>query len=157
MNREIEEIKEGFYMRYLKLKLELSTLESEIDVMKKKYDQELYSGCHEVKGIDYSKSPVSKDTKDITSFYEDFILLGKKIRKKEEYKKKLNDAIAAMEKDFKEYAEEFNDVEMKLFIEAYIYKKPLNQIYIKRNNGEWYSYIQIKRINAKLKKKINIF
>lgn len=157
MNREIEEIKEGFYMRYLKLKLELSTLESEIDVMKKKYDQELYSGCHEVKGIDYTKSPVSKDTKDITSFYEDFILLGKKIRKKEEYKEKLNDAIAAMEKDFKEYAEEFNDVEMKLFIEMHVYGKKLNQILIKKNNQEYYSLRQIKRFNQNLKKKLKNF
>lgn len=144
-------------MRYLKLKLELSTLESEINVMKKKYDQELYSGCHNVKGIDYAQAPVLKETKDIHSFYNDFISLGKDIREKEEYKSKLENALESMEKDFKEYAEEFNDVEMKIFIEAYIYKKPLNQIYIKRNNGEWYSYIQIKRINAKLKKKINIF
>ncbi|MCM1259640.1 MAG: hypothetical protein NC182_01690 [Prevotella sp.] len=144
-------------MRYLKLKLELSTLEQELNVMKKKYNQELYSGCHNLKGIDYAQAPVLKETKDINTFYQDFISLSKEISVKEEYKSKIENALESMEKDFKEYAEEFNDVEMKLFVEMYIYGKRLNQVLIRKNSQEYYSLRQIKRFHQNLKKKLKNF
>lgn len=153
-DRGMQEIKEGFYMRYLKLKLELITLEQEIEVYKKKYDQELYSGMHNVSAIDYTKVSIPKQTKEINEFYQDFINLGKEIRKKEEYLTAIKVAVNKMEADFKKYAENFNDLEMKLFIELYIYKKPISQIILLKSNDERYSYRQLTRIHKNLRKKM---
>ena len=155
--RGMQEIKEGFYMRYLKLKLELATLEQEIEVYKKKYDRELYSGMHNVSAIDYTKVSIPKQTKEINEFYQDFINLGKEIRKKEEYLTAIKVAVNKMEADFKEYAEKFNDLEMKIFIEMYIYKKPLVQVALFKNDGQRYSYRQVRRLHNNLKKKFENF
>lgn len=156
-DRGIQEIKESFYMRYLKLKLELATLEQEIEVYKKRYDQELYSGMKDVSGVDYSKIVLPKQSKDINEFYQNFINLGKEIRKKEEYLTAIKVAVNKMEADFKEYAEKFNDLEMKIFIEMYIYKKPLVQIALFKSDGQRYSYRQVRRLHNNLKKKFENF
>lgn len=152
-DKGLQEIKEGFYMRYLKLKLELDTLEQEIEVFKQKYDKELYSGVKDVSAIDYSKVSLPKQPKDINEFYQEFINLGKEIREKENYRNTLKNAIEKIETDFKEYAQKFNDLEMKIFIEMYIYQKPLSQIILLKNNDERYSYRQVRRIHNNLKKK----
>lgn len=67
-DKGLQEIKEGFYMRYLKLKLELDTLEQEIEVFKQKYDKELYSGMKDVSGVDYSKIVLPKQPKKLMNF-----------------------------------------------------------------------------------------
>lgn len=153
-DRGMQEIKEGFYMRYLKLKLELITLEQEIEVYKKKYDQELYSGMHNVSAIDYTKVSIPKQTKEINEFYQNFINLGKEIREKENYRNILKNVIEKIEIDFKKYAQNFNDLEMKLFVELYIYKKPISQIILLKSNDERYSYRQLSRIHKNLRKKM---
>ena len=66
----------------------------------------------------------------------------------------INSIISQIEKDFKEYAQNFNDVEMKVFISYFIDKKPLNQILIPKSNNEWYSYKQILRIHKKICEKL---
>ena len=92
-DKGFQEIKEDFYKRYLKLKLELDTLEQEIEVFKQKYDKELYSGMKDVSGVDYSKIVLPKQSKDINEFYQNFINLGKEIREKENYRNILKDVI----------------------------------------------------------------
>lgn len=150
----MDEIKEYFYKRYLKLKLELSTLEKEIDVYKKKYNEEIYSGCKDVKAIDYSKIRMIQETEEINAFYKDLIQNRNIINQKENYKSNLIGTIKKMEDDFKKFSKNFNDIEMEVFIQFFIRNKPLNQILIKKSNGEFYSYIQIKRIKKKISKKI---
>lgn len=156
-DKGLQEIKEDFYKRYLKLKLELDTLEQEIEVFKQKYDKELYSGMKDVSGVDYSKIVLPKQSKDINEFYQNFINLGKEIREKENYRNILKNVIEKIEIDFKKYAQNFNDLEMKLFIELYIYKKPLVQIALFKSDGQRYSYRQIRRLHNNLKKKFENF
>lgn len=156
-DKGLQEIKEDFYKRYLKLKLELDTLEQEIEVFKQKYDKELYSGMKDVSGVDYSKIVLPKQSKDINEFYQNFINLGKEIREKENYRNILKNVIEKIEIDFKKYAEKFNDLEMKIFIEMYIYKKPLVQIALFKSDGQRYSYRQIRRLHNNLKKKFENF
>lgn len=156
-DKGLQEIKEDFYKRYLKLKLELDTLEQEIEVFKQKYDKELYSGIKDVSGVDYSKIVLPKQSKDINEFYQNFINLGKEIREKENYRNILKDVIEKIEIDFKKYAQNFNDLEMKLFVELYIYKKPLVQIALFKSDGQRYSYRQIRRLHNNLKKKFENF
>lgn len=153
-DKGFQEIKEDFYKRYLKLKLELDTLEQEIEVFKQKYDKELYSGMKDVSGVDYSKIVLPKQSKDINEFYQNFINLGKEIREKENYRNILKNVIEKIEIDFKKYAQNFNDLEMKLFIELYIYKKPISQIILLKSNDERYSYRQLTRIHKNLRKKM---
>ena len=62
--------------------------------------------------------------------------------------------IEKIEIDFKKYAQNFNDLEMKIFIEMYIYQKPLSQIILLKNNDERYSYRQVRRIHNNLRKKM---
>lgn len=156
-DKGLQEIKEDFYKRYLKLKLELDTLEQEIEVFKQKYDKELYSGMKDVSGVDYSKIVLPKQSKDINEFYQNFINLGKEIREKENYRNILKNVIEKIEIDFKKYAQNFNDLEMKIFIEMYIYKKPLVQIALFKSDGQRYSYRQIRRLHNNLKKKFENF
>lgn len=156
-DKGLQEIKEDFYKRYLKLKLELDTLEQEIEVFKQKYDKELYSGIKDVSGVDYSKIVLPKQSKDINEFYQNFINLGKEIREKENYRNILKNVIEKIEIDFKKYAQNFNDLEMKLFIELYIYKKPLVQIALFKSDGQRYSYRQVRRLHNNLKKKFENF
>lgn len=156
VERSMKEIKVSFYNRYLKLKLELKTLEAELELNKKIYNQTAYSGCKDVKAVDYSSDKVKSSNVDvdIKKFYENFVDLGKEITNKEVYKKELQETIKKIEKDFDDYYKNFNDIEMKVFTEHYVHQKPLNQIYILKNNGDYYSIRQIKRIKKKISEKL---
>ena len=148
-----------YYKRYLKVKLELETLEEEIKCLKSKQDRMAYSGCKDVKAVNYSNekgnSNVVSSVEDITTFYDDFIELTKIIRNKEQEAENLNSALKNMEHTFLEYSKECNDLEMKVFIDFYVHNKKLTDVLIpKPNSSEFYSYRQIKRYYSKLKNKL---
>lgn len=149
-----------YYKRYLKVKLELETLEEEIKCLKLKQDRMAYSGCKDVKAVNYSNdkgnSNVVSSVEDITTFYDDFIELTKIIRNKENEAEELKTALRHMESTFREYSKECNDLEMKVFIEFYVHNKKLSDILIpKPNSSEFYCYRQIKRYYSQIKKKLN--
>lgn len=148
-----------YYKRYLKVKLELETLEEEIKCLKSKQDRMAYSGCKDVKAVNYSNdkgnSNVVSSVEDITTFYDDFIELTKIIRNKENEAENLQAALRHMESTFREYSKECNDLEMKVFIEFYVHNKKLSDILIpKPNSSEFYCYRQIQRYHSQLKKKL---
>lgn len=148
-----------YYKRYLKIKLELETLEEEIKCLKSKQDRMAYSGCKEVKAVNYSNdkgnSNVVSNAEDISTFYDEFIELTKQIRSKEQEAENLQSALKHMENTFNEYSKECNDLEMKVFIEFYVYNKRLTDILIpKPNSAEFYSYRQVQRYFSQLKKKL---
>lgn len=149
-----------YYKRYLKVKLELETLEEEIKCLKSKQDRMAYSGCKDVKAVNYSNdkgnSNIVSKAEDITTFYDDFIELTKIIRNKENEAENLQSALRHMESTFREYSKECNDLEMKVFIEFYVHNKKLSDILIpKPNSSEFYCYRQIKRYYSGIKKKLN--
>lgn len=149
-----------YYKRYLKVKLELKTLEEEIKCLKSKQDRMAYSGCKEVKAVNYSNdkgnSNVVSNAEDISTFYGEFIELTKQIRSKEQEAENLQSALKHMENTFNEYSKECNDLEMKVFIEYYVHNKKLTDILIpKPNSAEFYCYRQIKRYYSGIKKKLN--
>ena len=148
-----------YYKRYLKVKLELETLEEEIKCLKSKQDRMAYSGCKDVKAVNYSNdkgnSNVVSKAEDITTFYDDFIELTKIIRNKEQEAESLQSALRHMESTFREYSKECNDLEMKVFIEFYVHNKKLSDILIpKPNSSEFYCYRQVQRYFSQLKKKL---
>lgn len=157
MKEDLSEIKELFYSRYQKIKLELSTATNELELLEKKLEKLTYQGCKDVKSIDFSKlKQMQNEEIDIVAFFENYEQLLKVVRERKEYVKNIQESVRKMEQDFKEYANKFNDVEMKVFVEKYIHQKKLSEIYVKKKNNpnEWYSYVQIKRIAKKISKKI---
>lgn len=157
MKEDLSGIKELFYSRYQKIKLELVTATNELELLENKLDKLTYQGCKDVKSIDFSKlTQVQSGEVDIVGFFENYEELLKTVREKKEYVKQIQETVRKMEQDFKEYSNKFNDVEMKVFIEKYIHQKKLSEIYVKKKNNpnEWYSYIQIKRIAKRISKKL---
>lgn len=143
-----------YYNRYLKMKLELSTLRKEIEVLKHQQDKLVYSGVRNVSAVDYEQQKGRIKVESITSFYNNLVEVTALIREKEALDQTISQALKDMEKEFKEYAKKCNDIEMKLFIEMYVNGKMLKDIYIPKNEFEYYSIRQIKRIHKQLKEKI---
>lgn len=148
-----------YYKRYKKIKLELLTLEEEIKGLKAKQDQMAYSGCREVKAVNYSNEKANSNSvansEDISTFYDEFIELTKQIRSREQEAERIKKILKNMEDTFYEYSKECNDLEMKVFIELYVHNKRVNEILIpKPNSSEFYSLRHIKRYHAQIKNKL---
>lgn len=153
------EVSFRYYKRYLKIKLELSTLEEEIRYLKVKQDKMAYSGCKEIKAVNYSNeransNPVN-NTEDISTFYDEFIQLTKQIRVKEIEVEDIKKILKHLEDTFYQYSKECNDLEIKVFIDYYVHNKRINDILIpKPTSSEFYSVSHIKRILKEIRKKI---
>lgn len=145
-----------YYKRYLKLKLEKTTLEQELSILKTKQDKLAYSGCRDVKAVNYEKEIISNsNTQDINKYYQQFVDLSLEIRSVEQTIEKLENIIKSMENTFKTYSKECNDIEMKIFIEMYVHNKRLCDITIpKPNSPEFYSIRQMNRFHKNLKRKL---
>ena len=101
------EVSYRYYSRYLKLKVELTTLEQEIRILKLKQDKMAYSGCHDIKGIDYSVEKVSySGNLDINNYYQQFLKITNDIRTLETRFNETLSAIKIMESTFKQYSKE---------------------------------------------------
>lgn len=152
----MSELSYRYYKRYLKLKLELTTLEQELKILKSKQDKLAYSGCHDVKAVNYSQEKTgNNNSQSINTYYQEFVDLSLEIRKLEQMQNDIIIAIKNMEKTFNQYSKECNDIEMKIFIEMYVHGKRLCDITIpKPNSSEFYSIRHMKRFHANLRKKI---
>lgn len=150
------EVSYRYYKRYLKLKLELETLEQELKILKSKQDKLAYSGCHDVKAVNYSQEKTNiSNSQNINNYYQEFVDLSIEIRELEKTHNEILSAIKNMEKTFNNYSKECNDIEMKIFIEMYVHNKRLCDITIpKPNSSEFYSIRHMKRFHANLRKKI---
>lgn len=144
-----------YYRRYKQIVLEKKTLEQILKYEKRKLDILTYGHNKEIKAINYEvRVSSSNGEQNINDFFIEYINQLKTVNGLEKELEEINSIIAQIEKDFKDYAQNFNDVEMKVFISYFIDKKPLNQILIPKSNNEWYSYKQILRIHKKICEKL---
>lgn len=144
-----------YYRRYKQIVLEKKTLEQYLKYEKRKLDILTYGNNKDIKAVNYEvRVNTSGNAQNINDFFIEYINQLKTVNALEKELEEINSIITQIEKDFKEYAQNFNDVEMKVFISYFIDKKPLNQILIPKSNNEWYSYKQILRIHKKICEKL---